>query len=46
MASDGRRQFLHQLGVIPTHKDLFGCEAALDDLLSLLRRYPVTEWLE
>jgi|GEM_PF-6820637 len=45
MISGDVRQFHRQLGVIPTHKDLFGREATLPDLLDCLKKYPVTEWL-
>ncbi len=45
MTYDEGRQFLRQVAVIATHKDLFGHEATLDDVMGLLRKYPVTEWL-
>jgi hypothetical protein len=45
MACDDGKQFIRQVAVIPTHNDLFGREATLDDLIGLLKKYPVTEWL-
>lgn len=45
MNNGNARQFLSQLGITPTHKDLFGREATLPDLIDLLKKYPVTEWL-
>ncbi len=45
MVSGDVRQFHRQLGVIPTHKDLFGREAGLEELVGLVKRYPVLEWL-
>jgi hypothetical protein len=45
MTNDIGKRFLRQTAVIPTHKDLFGCEATLGDLRDLLRKYPVAEWL-
>lgn len=44
-ANGNARQFAGQLSVIPTYKDLFGREATLLDLIDLLKKYPVTEWL-
>lgn len=45
MVTGDVRQFHRQLGVIPTHKDLFGREATLPELGDLLKKYPVKEWL-
>lgn len=45
MNNGNERQFLSQLSIAPTHKDLFGREATLPDLIDLLKKYPVTEWL-
>lgn len=45
MVSGDVKQFHRQLGVIPAHKDLFGREATLEELLDLVKLYPVTEWL-
>jgi len=45
MNIDNTGQFLSQLCTIPTHKDLFGREAIFSDLIILLKKYPVTEWL-
>jgi hypothetical protein len=39
------RQFGNQLAVIPSHRDLFGREARLDEVIALLKKYPVSEWL-
>ncbi len=38
-------QFGRQVAVIPTHKDLYGREATLPELIERLEKYPVTEWL-
>ena len=45
MINGDARLFLRQCGVIPTYKDLFSREAKLPDLILLLKKYPVTEWL-
>lgn len=45
MNNDNKRQFLSQTSVVSTHKDLYGREATLTDLIDLLKKYPVTEWL-
>jgi hypothetical protein len=45
MNIDNTGQFLSQLCTVPTHKDLFGREAIFSDLIILLKKYPVTEWL-
>lgn len=33
------------MGVAPGYAELFGCSATFDDLLAIIRRYPVKEWL-
>lgn len=45
MISGDARQFLPQIAVMPTHRDLFGREAALEDLVTLVKKYPIFEWL-
>ena len=45
MISGDVRQFHRQLGVIPSHKDLFGHEATLAEVTARLEKYPINEWL-
>lgn len=45
MARKNGSEFLQQTAVIPAYKDLFGQEATLDDLIGILKKYPVAEWL-
>jgi len=45
MNNGNESQFLSQLSIAPTNKDLFGREATLPDLIDLLKKYPVTEWM-
>lgn len=39
------RVFADMVGVFPSHKALFGREATLPEVVEILERYPVTEWL-
>lgn len=45
MGTGDSHPFIKQTGVIPTYHDLFGREATLTELIAILKRYPVTVWL-
>jgi len=37
--------FLPQIAVMPTHRDLYGSDARLEDLVGIVKKYRATEWL-
>ncbi|MCZ6755130.1 MAG: hypothetical protein O7E49_07445, partial [Gemmatimonadetes bacterium] len=39
------RQYLSHWVVTPAFSDLFGRSPTMDELLGIIRRYPVAEWL-
>ena len=45
MINGNLTHFFPQVGVIPTHKVLYGREATLPELIDRLRKYPVVQWL-